>query len=113
MLVLFQTSTWCIILTGYTQARDTRYLVAMDAFNEIKLLAVMYHLMCFSQFVPDPDVRFNIGYSCAAMVVFGLATNMFQLFVNPIYLIKAYCRKRHFIRKAKKEVLKRKPQYNA
>ena len=76
MMVLFMSSIWCIILTGYTKIRVTKFHNAMDVFNEIKIILMMYHLMLFSGFGPNPDIRFQIGYSCAAWIIIGLAINM-------------------------------------
>ena len=31
--------------------------------HEIVILLIMYHMFCFTEFVPDPEVRNLIGYS--------------------------------------------------
>ena len=71
----------------------------MDAFNEIKLMFIAYHIMCFTPFVTDPLMQYNIGYSCFVFMVIGLAINMIMLFVAPFALLKRWCK----IWKAKKK----------
>ena len=56
----------------------------MDMFNEIKLIIIMYHMILFTMFVSDIELRVKIGYSCSFFVVFGLIVNMAKLIVSPI-----------------------------
>ena len=42
-----------------------------------------------------------------------MAINMTQIIFNPIFLAKAYCRRRHFKNKANQELRKRKPRFKA
>ena len=58
MFTLFMSSVFLIICNGYTNARTNSYDRKMDRFNEIKLIILMYHLMLFTQFVPDVEMRF-------------------------------------------------------
>ena len=74
----------------------------MDAFNEVKLILIMYHLMLFTMFVPDPLAKFKIGYSCLAFMGMGLIINMTMMIVAPIVGLKRWCRINYHKRKAKK-----------
>jgi len=58
----------------------------------------MYHMLAFTDFVPDPETQEQVGYSCSAILVLGTATNMYTLFIRPIRQLKLNCK----IRKAKK-----------
>lgn len=40
--------------------------------NEAVILLIMYHMFCFTEFVPDPQVRYMIGYSVVAIAVVHL-----------------------------------------
>jgi len=53
----------------------------MDYFNEVKLILIMYHILTFTAFVPDPETKHNIGYSCAAILIIGIVVNMSMLFI--------------------------------
>ena len=83
----------------------------MDAFNEVKLLLIMYHLCLFTTFVPDPETKHEIGFSCLTILFIGLAFNMIMMFVAPVVLIKRYCKLRYHKKKAKKELENRKPYF--
>ena len=70
----FQIVTSVIIL-GRLKPFKTRDKRETEIFNEIILMVVMYTIMCFSSFVPDAAVRFNIGYVCIAAIAAHLAVN--------------------------------------
>ena len=89
-LLLFMSSVFVIIAAFYIKARNTKFDQRMDIFNEIKLIVVMYHMILFTDFVPDPETRYQIGFSCAGALIIGTAVNMFMLFVSPIILIRRY-----------------------
>ena len=102
MFVLYMSSIFLIIANGYIDARKTSYDRKMDRFNELKLIVLMYHMMLFTQFVPDAGVRYQIGFSCAGFLVLSTAINMFLLFVTPFRLLQRLCRIRYHKKKAKK-----------
>ena len=80
----------------------------MDRFNEVKLVLIMYHIICFTAFVPDSETKFLIGYSCMGFILIGLLINMFDLITSPFYAAKHGCRLRFHKNKAKKECRQRK-----
>jgi len=45
-------------------------------FSESILMITMYHLICFTPFVPDAEVRFRLGYSVCAFLSFHLAVSL-------------------------------------
>ena len=49
----------------------------MEFFNEIVLMLVMYHMLCFSPFVPAIEIRYYIGYSCCLIVSLHLAVSLY------------------------------------
>ena len=53
----------------------------MDLFNEMKIILIMYHIVTFTAMVDDAEAKFIMGYSCATVVVIGVAVNMIMLFV--------------------------------
>ena len=50
-----------------------------ELFNEIILMFVMYTIICFSPFVPDVTIRFQIGYITIFVVGLHLAVNVYQI----------------------------------
>lgn len=84
MFVLFMLSVAMIISGGYVNARESNFDKGMDTFNEVKLILIMYHMMLFTNFVPDIETQYLIGFSCSGFLIIGTAVNMFMLFASPI-----------------------------
>ena len=72
----------------------------IDIFNQMKLLLQLYHIIVFSSFVDDPLMKHYVGYSCCAVLVFGVAVNMIMMFYLPIKLLKFKCRRRFALKNA-------------
>ena len=53
----------------------------MDLVNEMKIILILYHIMTFTAMVEDDEAKFIMGFSCATVVVIGVAVNMIMLFV--------------------------------
>jgi len=48
-----------------------------EFFNEVIIMLVMYHIICFTPFVPDLEVRFRLGYLVCLVVAVHLLVNLF------------------------------------
>ena len=95
-LCFFLTSITIMTATHYTQARNTAFDQRMDVFNEAKILILMYHMIIFTEFVDDPELKFQIGYVCSASLLAGVLVNMFMLFSMPFELCKSRLRLKQF-----------------
>ena len=73
-----------VMVTGFTQARLSKFDQRLDYFNEKILLYMQYHIMCFTTVVHNPHTKFNIGYSCCVFIVVGVGVNMIMLIQVPI-----------------------------
>ena len=93
--VFMMTSIIMIIAIGHTRSRQVHFDTRMDYFNELKLTFIQYHIICFTNFVPEPETRFLIGYSCCAILIIGVGSNMIMLVVQPIQVLKRKCKIRH------------------
>ena len=65
----------------------------------------MYHIMLFTNFVPEPGTKELIGYSCCVFLVLGFSVNMTTLIVSPFRLLIRYCRIR-YAKKRANEIMK-------
>jgi len=45
-------------------------------------MIIIYHLYLLTDFVDDPDIRYQIGYSYIGFCVYMLAVNLFFISVN-------------------------------
>ena len=92
---LVMTCVTLIITIGHVKTRDKTRDTNMEIFNEVKLILIMYHIICFTDYIDDSETKFLIGFSCCAFVVGGLAVNMFSLIVAPIYMLIRKCKLRY------------------
>ena len=53
----------------------------MEYFNELSILLCFDHLYLFTDFVKDPVMRYNIGYSLVSFTVFNFGTNILVAFL--------------------------------
>ena len=68
----------------------------MEIFNECTIIGLTYGMLMFTDFVPDPEMRFRIGW-------YYMATSLFNIFVHLVLLVggsgrqvKNKCCKRKF-----------------
>jgi len=61
-----------VILLGLVAPFKRRFSNHFETFSECIVMVVMYHLICFTAFVPDIEVRFKLGYSVSAVVCLHL-----------------------------------------
>ena len=108
LVVTIWSSIVIMITAGYTRARLSTFDRKMDIFNEIKLLMVTYHIMMFTPFVPDPETKWRIGYSCSAVIVIGTFINSTMVILAPFRLLKRSCKTKYAKRQAKKSIANKK-----
>jgi len=65
-----------VILLGRVQPFKTKGRIRYEMFSEVVLMFSVYHLICFTPFVPDVEVRFKLGYSCIGVVSFHILVSL-------------------------------------
>lgn len=83
-MILYMSSIAIIIGASFLNARNSSFDQRMDIFNEVKLIIIMYHMMLFTDFVPDPLTQEQIGFSVGGILVLGTAVNMLMLVLPPV-----------------------------
>jgi hypothetical protein len=48
----------------------------LELFNEICILIVSLHLYLFTMFVPDPELKYSIGWSLIGVTCLNIGVNM-------------------------------------
>jgi hypothetical protein len=56
----------------------------LELFTELCIMLFIYTLMCFNNFVPDPNVRFNIGNASIAIFFGNILVNLGVVMVGQI-----------------------------
>ena len=75
----------------------------METFNEVTNIFLMYHLQCFCDFVPDAQMRSEIGKSFIAFTALNLAVHLYFLGRDFCHKMKGCCCKKCVERRRKKE----------
>ena len=65
-----------LISSGYFNSFTETSQKHNDFFNEIVIVLTLYTVMCFTGFVPESLLQFNVGYVSCALVVGHLLINL-------------------------------------
>jgi len=65
-----------VILLGRVAPFKNRFSNHYEMFSETIVMMVMYHLVCFTPFVPDLEVRFMLGYTVSAVICLHLLVSL-------------------------------------
>ena len=71
LLLIFTVLVQMIVL-GILEPFESRSRVRQEILDESVVMVVLYHFMCFSDFVPDVTARLLLGYSLITFVVVWL-----------------------------------------
>jgi FtsH-binding integral membrane protein len=87
-----------VCLIGFVEALHTPSRRNFEFVNESIIMAVLYCMICFSPFVPDPNPRYTMGWVCCLLVGGHLGINIFLIFYksikDTIFNIKLYYAKK-------------------
>jgi len=78
----------------------------MDMVSEAFMMLICYHLLLFSQFGPDVEQQYALGWSYVASISGLLASNMFFVLKQLIHELKLKTVKRYRIWKHKRTISK-------
>jgi uncharacterized membrane protein len=77
-----------MIYLGATKPFDKALKNYIELFNEICLIAIIYHLFLFTDFIPDANQQYNAGWSVIMITLFNILANMSIILVLAIIKIK-------------------------
>jgi hypothetical protein len=60
----------------YVKPFESTLLNNLEIFNELSILFATYHLLCFTQFVSDPEAQYTMGWSLIWVTVLNIAVNI-------------------------------------
>ena len=82
-----------IIYLVYFFPLKERKMVKLETFNEITTVVLMYHLMCFSNFVPEAETRNQIGFSFIGIASMNILVHFYLLARENVVKLKEFCGK--------------------
>ena len=77
----------------------------LEVYNEITILLLLYHLMCFSDMVPQHQIRYSIGYSYIVCACTDICLHLVLILRENIKVIRLKIKKKIFEKKRAKKSL--------
>jgi hypothetical protein len=103
------TNVFAIIIFTWSNVYQTSKKTILEFFNEAIILICCYHMFCFTDFVDNPTIRFNIGYSLITFTTLNLGINVFVMIIETFKnlfrkckICKICCQKCHNRKRLKK-----------
>ncbi len=72
----------CILFTTYimlVKPFKFRQMNNLQIFNEICVLMTNYHMLLFTDFIQDAEIKFKVGWSLIALSLFMILGNVFVM----------------------------------
>jgi hypothetical protein len=57
----------------------------LEFFNEATILLCCYHIFCFTNFVDDPIMRYNVGFSLIVSTALNIVVNVTAILIETLY----------------------------
>ena len=65
---------------GYYKPFEEKYMNNLEIFNELCIVIVSYHLYLFTNYIGDPLLQYNIGWSIVGTTIGNILVNMGVIF---------------------------------
>ena len=95
-----------VIFLTYFEPMESRFTNRMEVFNECTCIVLMYHIMCFSDFVPNPATRSSIGISFIVTIFSNVFVHLYFMFKDNFVRIKQKVMRKCCYERWKKNALK-------
>ena len=82
-----------ILILNY-QPYETKYANKTETFHELAILFLIYVALCFTDFVPESEVRYNMGYVYLALNLLMISALLYILVHNTFIVLRRALLKR-------------------
>lgn len=93
---MFYTGILVIIYILYVRPYKEQALNYLEIFNEVCILAIVYCMLLLTDFLPDPEIQYDIGYGIIALTGFNILGNNILIGIKTFRKVKASWRKFKF-----------------
>lgn len=73
---------------------DSPFALRMELFNEVTGILSLYTLFLFTNFVPDPSARSELGYVYIAILIFNFSVHILFLLITMCLNCKRYAKRK-------------------
>ena len=77
--IFVMTSVFQVIFIGLIKPMKNLSQNNREIFNEVITIMLYYHVFCFTDFIIDPTIRFNLGYTCLFFNFVHLSFNLYHI----------------------------------
>ena len=81
---------------------ESHFMNNIETFNELTALVLTYFLFCFTDFVPEPETRNDLGAYYNYVSFANIGVHISTMLYDSFQKIKLSCKRRYYARKAKK-----------
>jgi len=90
--LLLLTSLWSLVYSLSTRSFVSPLLNALDVFNEATILLIAYATIPFSDYSPDPLLKYHLGWKVLHLFLFNLAFNVLFIVMFTVFSLFRKCR---------------------
>ena len=94
LAILIMISIFMIILLLWWSPLESRFATFMEILNEETILLLSYLLMCFTDFVSEPEIRSYVGYVYICVAILNITVHLVCLLLATCIKIKSFCRRK-------------------
>jgi hypothetical protein len=87
-------SIFMIIYLPWHRPLESKFALYMEVMNEETILILTYLLMCFTDFVPNPETRSEVGRAYMLVAITNIGIHLICLVVGTLVNIKNYFKKK-------------------
>ena len=81
---------------------ETKFDGAIEIFNEVITILICYMMICLTDFIPEPETRYSVGFIYITILGLHFLTHIVAILTPPILKLRDRIRF-HYIKKAKKK----------
>jgi len=81
-----------LFYNGYAKPFERHSQYVIETINEVTVIMIIYHVFCFTEFVPDPKTRHTVGWSLIVTITCNLLINVFLIIKELVSDILQKCK---------------------
>ena len=97
----FSCTTMVIYLMTFWPFEDPKF-TEIELMNELTSILLLYHMFCFTDWIPDANVKYELGFSCLMINSVSLCVNIIQILYSTFFKLYRKARTAYFIRQHSK-----------
>ena len=90
-----------IIYIQWYKPFDERGNNLIETFNEVTIITLTYFLFCFTDFVPEPETRNDLGTYYNSITYFNITVHILIMLFSTFQKLRLKCKRRRHANKIK------------